>query len=184
MNENFTTSSEPFSVRRFEMRDREAVLALWPATVVTQAQPDLQTIQLMIDSVEGAIAGKDHLWVAEARGRIIGSVAVIRDTASLAHLRCLCVASDIVDRHAVARGLARTAITDAWDRGYLKLVVHTDFPSSRLTTVILHNLGFEFSRESSLGGEHVLEFYQNFYELPRQSLTQDGQQEIPNENPK
>ncbi|MDB5358553.1 MAG: hypothetical protein JWN24_5006 [Phycisphaerales bacterium] len=172
MNENFTTSTEPFSVRRFETRDHEAVLALWPAAIM-HLQPDSDTIDVLINSVEGAVAGKDHMWVAEASGRIVGSAAVIRVNASLAHLRCLCVAPDFAERHVVARGLAEMAIRDAWERGYLKLVVHTNLPPCRLTAA-LHELGFEYSQERSMGGEHVLEFYQNLYEQPRLSLSEEG----------
>jgi N-acetylglutamate synthase-like GNAT family acetyltransferase len=165
MNENFTTSTEPFSVRRFEPRDLEAVLALWPAAAM-HLQPGSDTIDVLINSVEGAIAGTNHLWVAEASARIIGSAAVIRIDACLAHLRYLCVATDFEERHVVARGLAETAIADAWERGYLKLVVHTHLPPDRLTAA-LHDLGFEFAQERSTGGRHVLEFYQNLYERPR-----------------
>jgi N-acetylglutamate synthase-like GNAT family acetyltransferase len=173
MNENFTASTEAFLVRRFESRDREAVLALWPAAVM-QLQPRSDTLDVLIHSVEGAIAGKDQVWVAEASGRIIGSAAVICTNASLAHLRCLCVAPDVAERHVVARGLAELAIRDAYKRGYLKLVVHTEFPPNRLTAA-LHDLGFEFSRERSTSEEHVLEFYQNLYEQPRPSVSERGQ---------
>jgi N-acetylglutamate synthase-like GNAT family acetyltransferase len=173
MSENYTTSTEPFSVRRFEARDREAVLALWPAAVIL-LQPGSDTIDVLINSVEGAIAGKDHVWVAEASGRIIGSAAVISINDSLAHLRCLCVAPDVAERHLVARGLAELAIRDAYKRGYLKLVVHTNLPPSRLTAA-LHELGFEFSRERATGEAHVLEFYQNLYEKPRPPSSQEGQ---------
>jgi N-acetylglutamate synthase-like GNAT family acetyltransferase len=172
MNETFTTSSEPFSVRRFELRDHDGVLALWPAAVM-HFQSDADTFDVLIDSVEGAAAGKDHVWVAEAYGRIIGSAAVIPVNVSQAHLRCLCVAPNVAERDVVARGLAEMAIRDAYKRGYLKLVVHTNLPPCRLT-VALHDLGFEFSRERSTGGEHVLEFYQNLYEWPRRSLSQEG----------
>jgi hypothetical protein len=119
MNENFTTSTEPFSVRRFEARDHEAVLALWPAAVM-HLQPGSDTIDVLINSVEGEMA-----------------------------------------------------IRDAWERGYLKLVVHTNLPPCRLTAA-LHELGFEYSQERSMGGEHVLEFYQNLYEQPRLSLSEEG----------
>jgi hypothetical protein len=165
MHDNFTISSEPFSVRRFEVRDREAVLALWPADVM-HSLPGTETTEMLIDSVEGAIAGKDHVWVAEAFGRIIGSAAVIHSDFSLAHLSYLCVVPDFAERQAVARGLAEMAIRDAYERGYLKLVVHSTLPPSRLATA-LHDLGFEFSREREAEGEHVLEFYQNLYERPR-----------------
>jgi|SRR5271156_4990973 len=176
MNENFTTSSEPFSVRRFEAQDREAVLALWPVAV-KYSQAGSETIDGLINSVEGATAGKHHMWVAEAFGRIVGSVAVICNDASLAHLRYLCITPDFVEPRVVARGLAEIAIKDAWERGYLKLVVHTDSPPSQ-PTAFLHDLGFEFSRERWMGREHVLEFYQNLYERPRPSLSQEGQKNV------
>jgi N-acetylglutamate synthase-like GNAT family acetyltransferase len=172
----FTTSSGPFSVRRFEARDREAVLALWPADL-THSQAGLGTIDVLVDSVEGALDGKHHVWVAEAFGQIIGSTAVMRHDASQAHLRCMCVAPGFAERHTVARGLAEVAIRDAWERGYLKLVVHTNLPPSRLT-VDFHDLGFEFSREHSMNGEHVLEFYQNLYERPQHSLSQEGRRDV------
>jgi predicted component of type VI protein secretion system len=35
-----------------------------------------------------------------------------------------------------------------------------------LLTALLHDLGFEFSREHSKDGEHVLKFFQNLYERP------------------
>jgi len=63
MNENFTTSSEPFSVRRFEAQDREAVLALWPSDIM-HPQPGLETIDVLISSVAGAIAGMALVYVA------------------------------------------------------------------------------------------------------------------------
>jgi hypothetical protein len=40
-----------------------------------------------------------------------------------------------------------------------------------LLTALLHDLGFELSREHSKDGEHVLEFFQNLYERPRHALS-------------
>ena len=114
VHDNFTTSSEPFSMRRFEARDREAVLALWPADVM-HSLPGLETIDVLINSLDGAIAGKHHVWVAETSGRIVGSAAIIHNDASLAHLRYLCVAAEVAERQVVARGLAQMAIRDAYN---------------------------------------------------------------------
>jgi hypothetical protein len=162
-------------VRPFEVRDREAVLGLWPADLM-HSQPGAQTIDLLMNSVEGAIAGKHHVWVAEdveAVPRIVGAVAVITDNAWLAHLRYLYVAPDVTERHVVARSLAETAIRHAWERGYLKLLVRSNSPPCR-PAAFLHDLGFEFSRENTMGEEHVLEFYLNLYERPRPSLSRAG----------
>src|SRR6266446_877964 len=132
MNDAFSTSAEPFSVRRFETQDREAVLALWPGDLIN-SQPCSKTIDLLINSAASENAGKHDVWIAEAFGRIIGSAAIVRYDASQAHLKCLSVAPEIVERKIVARGLAEAAIRDAWERGYLKLVVHTHLPPGQLT---------------------------------------------------
>lgn len=171
MSENFTTPCDPFAVRRFEHRDRQAVLALWPAAVM-HLQPGLEPLSVLTHAIAGTLTGKHHLWVAEAAGRIIGATAVIRIDATQAHLNCLCVIPDWAQRQAVANHLADTAIRDAWERGYLKLVVHTPASPGQLAA-ILHELGFEFSRERAMGTEHVLEFYRNLYERPRYLQARD-----------
>lgn len=169
---NFATSTESFSVRQFEARDREAVLTLSSADVM-HWQRGSETADALIDLVEGTVAGKHHVWVAEASGRIIGSAVVVPNNAWLVHLRYLCVIPDLEERDVVAKGLAAMAIRDTWERGYLKLVIHTNSPPDRLTTAFFHDLGFEFSQERSMGPEHVLEFYLNLYEQP--PLSQWGQ---------
>ena len=162
MNEDFTTSTAPFLVRRFEAADIVEVAALLWAGVM-QSQTGAQTVNRMADYAAEAIEAKHHVWVAESFGRIIGSAVVMSDDRSLAHLRCLCVAPDRAERHIVAEALAELAIRDTWECGYVKLEVHADLPPNRLTAA-LHELGFEFSRERAMGAEHVLEFYQNLYE--------------------
>jgi N-acetylglutamate synthase-like GNAT family acetyltransferase len=176
MNEILTTSSETFTIRYFEASDRAAVLNLFPGDVM-HSQAGSDAVDVLINAVEGAIAGKHHMWVAEAFGRIIGWAAVIPNNASLAHLRYLCVARDFAERHVVARRLAEIAIRDAWERGYLKLVLHTNSPPSE-PAAFLHELGFEFSRERETAGEHVLEFYQNLYERPRTISPQKGRSNV------
>lgn len=168
MNEDVTTSSEPCSVRRFQARDRNAVLNLSPVDVMHR-QADLEVADSLTTAVEGAIAGENQLWVAEASGRIVGLASLVPNTGWVAHLTWLWVAADLAERHAVAIRLAEVAIGDAWERGYLRLVVHSDLPPSPLRA-FLHDLGFEFIREHLLNGDHVLEFLQNLYERPRRWL--------------
>ena len=67
------------------------------------------------------------------------------------------------------------AIRDTWQRGYLKLVIHTHTPPSWLTAAFLHDLRFAFSQERWMGPEHVLEFYLNLYEQPGPPLSHWGQ---------
>lgn len=164
-NDKESLSCDTFAVRRCEARDRDAVLTLLPPDVM-DSQLSRKSIHVPINSIDAVFVGKHHVWVAEAFGRIIGSVTVIRNNDSLAHLTCMCIAPGFAEGTLVARRLAEKAIRDAWDRGYIKLVVHTRLPPNRLAAE-LHELGFEFSRETSKGGEHMLEFYQNLYERPR-----------------
>jgi len=173
MNANSSTSSETFSVRRFEARDIEAVIALLSAGVM-YSHSGTTTVDLspIIKGVAAAIAGKHPVWVAESSGRIIGVTVGICDGNSLAHLRCLCVAHDIEEPHVVVQTLTESAIKDAWECGYVKLIVHTDMPLNQLTATF-HDLGFEFSRDGAMGSEHTLEFYLNLYERPPRLLAHD-----------
>jgi hypothetical protein len=174
MNQNFNASSEPFSVRRFEAKDHPAVLALW-RTAEMRLRPVSDASDVLIEPSEGDLPANHLIWVAEASGRTVGSATVIHNNPSVAYLRSLCVAPDLASPPAVARALAETAIREVYERGYLKLVVHADLRSGRLTPV-LHDLGFEFSREHLFDGEHVIEFYRNLYERPQLSLVHDGEQ--------
>jgi len=167
MNEDFLASSELVSVRLFEPRDREAVIALLAAGVMHShsAKPEVD-LNLIIRGMATASCGKHRLWVSESFGRITGSTLVVSDDSLLAHLKCICVAREIAEPLAVARALAGRAIRDAWECGYIKLVVHTDLALDRLAAMF-RELGFEFIRERAAGTDRVLEFYQNLYERPR-----------------
>lgn len=154
--------ANPFAVRRFEPKDRPGVIALYAEYAgheFASGMADLASV-----SLEGAAAGH-QMWVAEAAGRIIGSAAVVSLDVRVAHFKYLSVATDQFDRQTVARAIAEMAVADVWERGYLKLIIHTQTPANRVAPE-LHQMGFEFSREHDVDGEHVLEFYQNLYELP------------------
>jgi hypothetical protein len=173
MNQNFNASIEPFAVRRFEAKDHPEVLALW-RTAQMRLQPVSDTIDVLIKPGEGDVAGNHFIWVAESSGRTVGSATVIHDNPSVANLRFVYVAPDFASPPAVAKALAETAIREVYDRGFLKLVVHTNSPSSRLNPA-LHDLGFEFSRERLIDGERVIEFYRNLYERPYLPPAHEGE---------
>src|SRR5208337_4300945 len=103
--QNLTPPSQLFSVRRFRAPDRDAVLALWKGDIM-HSQPNSVTDDTRVHFVEGAIAADNHVWVAEAFGRIIGWVGIMPSSAALTHLRWLCLAPDIAGRHVVATSMA------------------------------------------------------------------------------
>ena len=86
----------------------------------------------------------------------------------MAHLIYLQVTGVGVNRQRAAKALAEIAIRDAWEGGYLKLVVHAPIPTNHVIEY-MHELGFEFARILSSGGQRVIEFYRNLYEPPRDS---------------
>ena len=171
MSQDFNASIEPFAVRRFEAKDHSAIMALW-RTAQTRLQPVSDRMEVLITPGEGEVPGNYFIWVAEASGRTVGSATVIQNNPSVANLRFLYVAPDVASPPAVARALAETAIREVYERGFLKLVVHTDLPSGKLNPA-LHDLGFEFARERRIDGERVIEFYRNLYERPQ--LTPNGE---------
>ena len=167
-NQMMPNDATAFAVRRFEAKDRSGVMALYAEHAGTECPSGMADVASM--SLEGAEAGH-QIWVAEAGGRIIGSAAVVSHDVRVAHFKYLCVAINQFDRRRVARAIAALAVADAWERGFLKLIVHTQTPANRVAPD-LHEMGFEFSREHDVDGEHLLEFYQNFYELPGFSTRQ------------
>ncbi len=167
-------AAAPFDVRRFQTKDYSGVMALYAEYAGHEWALGMADLASM--SREGAAAGH-QIWVAETAGRIIGSAAVISIDVRVAHFRYLSVATDQFDLRRVARAIAKLAVVDAWERGYLKLIVHTKTPANRVAPD-LHDMGFEFSREHDVHGEHLLEFYQNLYELPGFLTRQAGESEI------
>jgi N-acetylglutamate synthase-like GNAT family acetyltransferase len=165
--------ADAFSVRIFEPADRAGVLALYPPDEV-QDNPTAETVATIADLIDRAQAGGHRLWVAVAEGRVIGSIALVRLGPELAHVRAMSVAPGVAERDPVARRLGETAIVDAWDQGYLKLVVHTPQSGAELKGAF-HRVSFELSKESWIDGKHMLEFYQNIYERP--STAAGGEQE-------
>jgi N-acetylglutamate synthase-like GNAT family acetyltransferase len=163
--------AKPFTVRRFQTQDHAGVMALYAQYAGHECPPEMA--ELASAPREGAAA--DHrIWVAEAAGQIIGSAAVFSLDVRIAHFKYLSVATDQFDRHRVARAIAELAVADVWERGYLKLIVHTQTPANRVAAD-LREMGFEFSREHDVAGEHVLEFYQNLYEMPGLLTRQGGE---------
>jgi hypothetical protein len=164
--------TEAFSVRLFEPADRAGVLALYPIDDV-QAEPAAETVETIAELIDRAQVGGHRLWVAAAEGRVIGSVALVRCSPELAHVRAMNVASGVAERDPVARRLGETAIADAWDQGFLKLVVHTPRSGAELKDAF-HRVSFELSKERWIDGKHMLEFYQNIYQRPS-TAAPDGQ---------
>jgi N-acetylglutamate synthase-like GNAT family acetyltransferase len=108
---------------------------------------------------------QDHFWVAEAKGSVIGTVAISEDAERVMNLRRLRVAPFWQLESRVAIDLIRTAIIHARRNGCLKLVFHTSMESSQAVE-LLDGLGLQFSRVRHREYQHLIEFYDDLYANP------------------
>ena len=164
MKDQSTTQSEALCVRPLEARDLMEAGETFPGAM---AHVHAGPADSMHSFFQELASGRRSAWVAEAGGRIIGMAVVFIESQALAHLMYLHVAGDGANHERAARVLAEIVIRDAWEGGYLKLVVHARIPANPLIEY-MHDLGFEFARTRSSGSERAIEFYRNPYESPRE----------------
>lgn len=163
MKDQSTTDYEALRVRPLEARDLKDAGETFPSAM---AHVHAGPADSMHSFFEEVTSGRHNAWVAEANGRIIGMAVVSIESQTLARLTYLHVTSDGPHHAPAARALAEFAIREAWDGGYLKLVVHTGIPAIHVIEY-MHELGFEFARTHLSGSQRVVEFYRNLYEPPR-----------------
>ena len=108
---------------------------------------------------------QDHLWVAEAEGRVIASIGLTRNEQQVAHVRRLRVEPEYQkwESGQLVRTMVATAVEHARACDSLKLVIHTPVNDER-AIAFLHKLGFEFARIRDREGRHLLEFYLDIYQ--------------------
>ena len=165
MKDQSTTDYEALRVRPLEPRDLTDAGEMFPGALmrldtvpsVAEAQPSF---------LQQVFSGRQSAWVAEMEDRLIGMAVLSIEDQTLARLTYLHVAGDGPQHGPTARALAEVAIREAWNGGFLKLVVHTGIPAIHVIEY-MHELGFEFARTHVSGSERVVEFYRNLYEPPR-----------------
>jgi N-acetylglutamate synthase-like GNAT family acetyltransferase len=171
-------SFDTFTVRSFQATDQQQVMQLH-ATTAPGGVVNCDCAA-NIDEIEEKYFRRpqDHFWVAEALGRIVGTVAIYVHDDNVAHLYCLRAADDSMD---IRKGLVRVAAGHAHHHGCLKLVVHA--PDGKVdigrATEFLHRLGFEFSRHRQVEKQPLLEFYLNLYETPELVPYEEAASPIP-----
>ncbi len=165
MKDQSTTHYAALRVRPLEARDLKDAGEAFPGAMVYVHAGASDSLQNFFEEVASR---RQNAWVAEADDRLIGMAVVTIESPAIAHLMYLHVTGDGVDHDPAAKALAEIAIRDAWEGGYLKLVVHARIPANRVIEY-MHHLGFEFARTQSFGSQRVVEFYRNPYEPPRDS---------------
>jgi N-acetylglutamate synthase-like GNAT family acetyltransferase len=168
-------SFDTFQIRSFRAADQLQVMQLHAATAPAGfVNCDCAA---KIDKIEEKYFRRpqDHFWVAEALGRIVGTVAIYVHEDNVAHLYCLRAVAESVERP-IRKSLVRVAANHAHHHDCLKLVVHAPDPQMDIgrAAEFLHRLGFEFSRHREVENRPVLEFYLNLYERPELSPYYEG----------
>jgi hypothetical protein len=165
MKDQCTIDYEALRVRPLEPRDLREAVEMFPGAFM-HLHPGPPAAGAAPPRLHEDVFGRQSAWVAEAEDRLIGMAVLSIESQALARLTYLHVAGDGPHHAPAARALAEVAIREAWDGGYLKLVVHTHIPASHVIEY-MHDLGFEFARTHLTGSERVVEFYRNLYEPPR-----------------
>ena len=99
---------DTFLVRSFQADDQLRVMELH-ATTAPGGFVDCDCAAC-IDEIQEKYFRRpqDHFWVAEALGRIVGTVAIYVHDDNVAHLYCLRAVDESVD-HRIRKGLVRVA---------------------------------------------------------------------------
>ena len=163
MTEHRTSGYEALRVRPLEVRDLKDAGETFPGAMLHLHAGPTDSLNSFFKQVA---SGWQNAWVAEAEDRLIGMAVLSIESRTLARLTYLHVAGDGPHHAPTAKALAEVAIREAWDGGYLKLVVHAQIPTTHVIEY-MHDLGFEFARTHLSGSERVVEFYRNLYEPPR-----------------
>ena len=152
-----------FLIRSFRPADLPDVTDLYHRGLLTGwADPDDHALDS--DDVSGSYFSQrqDHFWVAEARGAVIGTIAIRQDDAGVSHIRRLRVAPLWQLDSSVFIALVRTAIAHAHNHDCLKLFFHTSLPSDRAIR-LLEDLGFQVAPLRDASGHQVVEAYRDLY---------------------
>jgi len=157
-------SFDGFLVRSFRASDRQKVLSLHASATPVASVPCDCTAN--IDRIQEIYLRhpRNHFWVADAHGEILGTVGIGVQDEEVAHLHCLRAVDNPIS-NLVRKGLVQVAANHAHLHGCLKLILHAQVDVGRAAE-FLHRLGFQFSRQREVDAQSVLEFYLNLYEQP------------------
>jgi hypothetical protein len=156
-------NEQAFSIRRFRTEDQAEVVHLYRHGLLG-GHLNPNDLAADLDDVEGAYFRCPHgyFWVAEAKGELIGMVAISEGERGVMDLKRLRVAPLWQLESRVAIGLVRTAILHARVRGCLKFVFHTAMDAPRALQ-LLDGLGLQISKIRQSDGQHFIEVYDDVY---------------------
>ncbi len=162
---NAPAADDKYHIRTFTLADKEQVErlsheGLLPGHVEYDARALEHIEQTYLQSP------REHFWVAELDGKIIGMLAIAQHGRDVGLLHWLRVAPPWQPDRQVARQLLRVAADHAREVGFLKLLIHVPAEAQSRITSYFKRLGFVFSKSTDIAGRNVLQFYLNLYETP------------------
>jgi len=152
-----------FLIRSFRPDDLPDVTNLYHKGLLT-GWPDSEEHPLDLVDVSASYMARpqDHFWVAEARGAVVGTIAIWEDDAKVSHIRHLRVTPLWQLDSSVAIALVRTAIAHSRKHNCLNLFFHTSLPSNRAIR-LLEDLGFQVAPLGVAPGQNVAGLFNGLY---------------------
>jgi putative acetyltransferase len=116
-----------------------------------------------IDNIDEAYLRdpRNHFWVAELDGRVLGMIGVAHEEGRVAEIRRLRVQKDWQST-AIGAKLIATALAHIKHHAFLKTVLDTRFEHGAAQE-LFEKFGFHHTRTKSLHGKDQLEFYLDLY---------------------
>lgn len=162
-------------IRSYQEADHAAVAALYIQGLLC-GEPDRNDTAADLDFMQEAYFSdpRDHFWVAEIDGEVVGTIGVVHDE-SIAQIRRLRVRPDL-QHTSLASELLDTALKHCRKHGSLKVVLDTKMDPQR-AIALLDSSGFQFHRGKQVQGKQVLEFYFNLYRKiePEEEREREGE---------
>ena len=104
---------------------------------------------------------RNHFWVAELDGRVLGMIGVAQEGEHRGEIRRLRVAPD-AQSSGIAERLIEAALAHCTHHGYVKIVFDTRFERDSAMD-LFDRFGFQHTRTKAMHGKELLEFYLDLY---------------------
>lgn len=167
--------AEPWTIRTYQSDDQPHIMRLYEEGMLgpepRQAEPPRDLYDVPANYLSDP---RNHLWVADLRGRVVGMIAVDHVGPRVAVVRRLRIDADafpamqpapLFTRESVASSLLARVLAHCRRHAFLKVVLDTHYPSES-THLLLAAFGFMHNRSRPSHGREVHEFYLNLYSRP------------------
>lgn len=150
------------TIRTYQERDQAIVERLYTEGLLA-GQIDPNDTAADIDHLHDTYFSdeRDHFWIAELYGQVLGMIGVLHDENMTAEIRRLRAVHDWQNTLLPAR-LLETAVAHCRRHGFVKVVLDTRFERT-IALDLFTRLGFQHTRTKAHHGRETLEFYLDIY---------------------